>query len=223
MKVVAQFRVLALLLAFGTGVIAAAPLMVHPADAATLDFESVGVDGSQTAIPAGYGGFSWTNFFTLDGEEEYGDEPGNGYINGTASGDFISFNGHGDAASLSRDTNFNFIGATFAGAWYDGLNVDIAGFRDGVQVYSTTFSVSTGFYSNLFLNWLDIDELTFASYGGTTIFNPLHNHQFVMDNFQFSKVVATPIPPAFLLMATALAGLGVAGWRRRNLPELPAA
>jgi len=222
MKVVARFRALALLLAFGTIVIAAAQVMIQPADAATLDFESVGVDGSQSAIPAGYGGFSWTNFFTLDGEEEYGDEPGNGYINGTASGDFVGFNGGGNAASLSRDANFNFISATFAGAWYDGLNVDVAGFRDGVQIYSTTFSVSTGFYSNLFLNWLDIDQLTFMSYGGTTVFNPLHNHQFVIDNFQYS-VVTTPVPPAFLLMATALVGLGVAGWRRRNLQALPEA
>lgn len=196
--------------------------LTQSAVASTLDFESVGVAGSQAAISDGYGGLTWDNFFVLNGEDKYSDKPGNGFINGTASGDYVAFNGFAKPAAVELAGGyFDFVGAAFTAAWNDGLKVDIAGFRDGTEVYSQTVTLDTEFYANLFFNWLKIDQLTFKTYGGTQI-GYGSGHQMVIDNFQYN-VVTTPIPPAFLLMATALVGLGVAGWRRRKLPALTSA
>ncbi len=201
--------------------------MVQHAEAATIDFENTGgvVEpglGTVTVIPNGYGGFVWENFDTLDAQTEWGSEPDSGYINGTVSGEYVAFNHFADPASISRATNFNFISAAFTAAWYDDLQLDIAGFRDGVQIYSTTLTLTTELYSNLFLNWFDLDQITFVSYGGTnTKFPAGHRRQFVMDDLQYTNVVATPIPAALPLFATAMLGLGVLA-RRRNRKQAQA-
>jgi hypothetical protein len=220
MKVLAQLRAVALSLALAMGVTAGIVVTAPHAEAATIDFENTGGVvqpgfGTVSEIPDGYGSFNWVNFDTLHSQTQWGSEPDSGYINGTVSGDYVAFNHFADPASISRAENFNFISAAFTAAWYDDLQLDIAGFRDGVQIYSTTLTLTTEFYSTLFLNWFDLDEITFASYGGTnTQFPAGHRRQFVMDDLQYSNVVATPIPAALPLFATAMLGLGVIARRR---------
>jgi len=201
--------------ALGLSCVAAIMGMPSTAGATTLDFESVGQAGDEAVIPNEYGGFDWSNFLVIDGEDEYPEYPGNGYVNGTVSGDFVAFNRRSQPiASITRDSTFNFIGAAFTAAWNEDLLVDVKGYLDGALLYSTTLTLSTQLYADLLFNWSGIDELTFFSYGGFDQLGYGGGRQFVIDDLQYTNVVATPIPAALPLFATAMLGLGVMARRR---------
>ncbi|MBI2253754.1 MAG: hypothetical protein HYU58_03960 [Proteobacteria bacterium] len=196
----------------GVFLLASAAIFPFAATAATLDFESVGTPGAQVEVPDGYGDLNWTNFYVLDGAERYPQYPGNGYDNGASSGQYVAFNGFANPASLSSSSTFDFISASLTAAFNEGLKLDIAGYRNGAQLYATTVTLSTALYATLLFNWSGIDQLTFKSYGGVPVFG-VSGHQFALDDL---TVVQTPIPPALPLLATGLVGLGFAARRRRE-------
>jgi len=185
------------------------------ASAATLDFESVGTPGAQVEIPDGYGDLNWNNFYVLNGVEQYPEYPGNGYGTGASSGVYVGFNGFADPASIVSGSTFDFISASLTAAFNEGLMLDVAGYRDGVQLYFKTVTLSTALYANLLFNWSGIDQLTFKSYGGTPVFGK-NGRQFALDDLQ---VVKTPIPAALPFLAIGLAGLGFAARRRRAVTK----
>lgn len=191
--------------------LAAATCFTTAASAATLDFESIGSQGAQNAIEDGYGDLRWSNFYVLDGDDQYPSYPNNGYGNGTASGDYVAFNGFGAAAAFSSSSTFDFISAAFTAAWNEGLKLNIVGYRNGAELYSQTVTLTTTLYSTLFFNWTGIDKVAFFTSGGTPIVGK-GGHQFVIDDL---NVVQTPIPAALPFLALGLAGLGYAARRRR--------
>jgi hypothetical protein len=190
-------------------------LLSPAASAATLDFESIGAPGAPSEIQDGYGDLTWTNFYAVDGDHYADSFPGNGYINGASSGSYVGFNGFGDVASISSTSTFDFISASLTAAFNEGLQVDIAGYRSGALLYSQTVTLSTTLYATLLFNWSGIDTLTFMGHGGTPIFG-VSGRQFALDDL---TVVKTPIPPAAVLLATSLAGLGFAAYRRRKAAQ----
>lgn len=195
--------------------------------AANLNGYSLGntnsyINALSTDYP-GYGNLRWAyngsvNDFRIVEAANYntrnnvtGAAVGNGYANGLASGNWVATNGGGGDVWFEKlnasAQNFNFTSASMSAAWYNGLTVDITGYRDGVAVYSTTtgpLSFNTAIQT---FNWTNLDRVTFHSQNtGTVIDNQsTYNHAFVMDNL---NVAAVPEPEGYGL---ALAGLGVMG------------
>jgi hypothetical protein len=121
--------------------------------------------------------------------------------------------------SLASDHKFNFDSTYMSSAWYNGLKVDITGYRDGVQVYNTTTTPLSFNAQLLTLNWTNIDKVMFHSQqnSGTVIDNQsTYNHAFVMDNLNVSAYVpAVPEPETYALMLAGLGLMGVVGRRRK--------
>ena len=114
-------------------------LLISPfAHAVVINFDAL---NTSEAIPNGYEGLQWNNFFTIDGTLE---SPGSGYDLGTVSEDNDAFNGFADPSAVS-DSDFSFCSAWLTGAWNNGLEVTVEGWLQNAQQYShTVVVVSTG-------------------------------------------------------------------------------
>ncbi|MEJ5169951.1 MAG: hypothetical protein WHU10_03100 [Fimbriimonadales bacterium] len=183
-------------------------LSVAPvASAMVLDFEGL---GDYAPIPNGYGGFDWSGYFwTLDAVAY--DTP-SGYKNGLVSGRNVAYSAWAEDVGFGPQSGtFTLNGLYLTGAWKDGLNVDIVGYRLGSVVRSTTVVVDTNGPTHVILNWGGLDWVAFYSYGGTPHgYNGAGEH-FVIDDMEVNSVPAVPGPLAALPFA-----LGLALRRRRR-------
>lgn len=179
----------------------------------------------------GYGGLLWSNnsgnndfkVVKVDGPGFNGAPAGNGFANGVVSGSWVATNSGGSDVSfqsLAGGSKFNFDSTYLAAAWYNGLKVDITGYRDGVQVYSTTTGPLSFNEQLLIFNWTSIDKVMFHSQqnSGTVIDNQsTYNHAFVMDNLSISAVAApVPEPEIYAMMLAGLGLMGFMGRRRKS-------
>lgn len=64
-------------------------------------------------MPNGYHGLNWQNW-VVSHQRFY---KGEGYINGTTSGEFIAYNGSAHPMAVYREKPFDFIGGNFTAAW----------------------------------------------------------------------------------------------------------
>ena len=80
------------------------------------------------------------------------------------------------------------------------LNVEVEGFRGASLVYSQVVVASLSSQTLFTFGYLDIDRLTFNSFGGQPAFG-VDSPQFAMDNFMFEFVPE----PSSLLLATVAA------------------
>ena len=81
--------------------------------------------------------------------------------------------------------------------------MQIFGYNDGLQTYSTSVNITGGFFMNEVLNWTGVDEVLF--------FQPWTRPNSIgIDNLVVNVV---PIPAAVWLFGSALVGLG---WLRRR-------
>jgi hypothetical protein len=189
-----------------------AALCAHsPAETLTFDDLTTPL----TLVPSGYDGFNFTNFYV---DTPAGEKP-SGYINGTVSPTSVIFNGYGLAASLASDDNSAFTLNSFflTAAIDDNLTVTVEGLLNNVVLDTAVYNVSTFGPTLETLEWSGINEVSFASSGGTP--DPIattsgyQGIQFVLDNI---KVNASPVPEpgAIGLLATGLVSL--AAVRRRS-------
>lgn len=137
---------------------------------------------------------------------------GNGYTHGLVSGSYVATNGGAAPVSfeaLTADGLFNFDAVYLGAAWYNGLQVDITGYRDGVAIYNTRTG-PLGYTSSLLqFNWVNLDKVSFTSVDGTGVVidnQSTYNRAFVMDNL---SITAVPEPES---QALALLGLGFVAW-----------
>jgi len=202
MKTVPSAMSLRLLGALLIGCFLGAPAVASPI---TLDFENQR-DVMTGQVPDGYGGVHWYN---LGGHPDYI----GGYHNGIVSGSWTAYNFGGTAAAIAQ-MEFNLYDGYFTGAWRDGLELEVLGYKDGVQLYDTSWIINSTGPTLLSLNYTGVDLVRFITSGGSNVVGGGDGTQFAMDNLRL-EVTKTPIPAALPLFATALGGLAFAARRRR--------
>jgi len=153
-------------------------------------------DLPQFAVPNGYQGFNWNNFFAVAGDDPAVNP--SGYQAAVVSPHNVAFNGFGNPAIVSDSHLFNLNSGYFTAAWKDNLQVQVIGRLLGLDVYNNTYVLSTTSPTFIAFNYLGIDEVKFVSSGGTHHFGS--GEEFAMDNLDISAV---PEP------STWYAGIGV--------------
>jgi len=197
------------------------------ASATVLTFGDIAINKSglppyQTPIANGYGGLNWSNFYALAPDLTNN----NGYVNGIVSGDQVAFNYYGNPAAVSS-SQFDFNGVYLTAAWRNGLNITVSGSLNGTLLYSRTITVNTSSPTWFAFNFNGIDSLSFSSYGGTNAGLLGDNGfggktigdgtQFAMDNFTFIQAAPVPVPAAFWLFGSGIAGLLGCACRRKPM------
>lgn len=180
------------------------------AHAAVLDFEGLTSNDCCDLIPDGYGGFTWSDDFSLINGGNY--HPGSGYDTGTVSGEYTAFNSWENDVSIENGT-FTWNGAYFTAAWNNGLNITVEGWAGGSMVYTNTVVVNTTGPTWFDFNYENIDTVMFSSSGGTNAGYGGYGTHFAMDNFTYNASV--PEPSTLLLMGSGMAGLALF---RRKFP-----
>ena len=186
-------------------------LGANPARATVLKFDQLAPEG---AVPNGYGGFNWGNFQFLNGVNF--DLNPSGYQAGVVSPNNVAYNADAFPAGVSINgaTQFNFVGAYLTAAWNDDLSVRIQGFSIAAPVYDTTVILSATTPTFYTLNFANVDEVLFTSFGGTQHFGYEGTGlQFAMDDFTFTLV---PEPSSLLLGFLGLAALAFVGAGARH-------
>jgi hypothetical protein len=161
---------------------------------------SNGVPLSSAVITNGYQGLNWANFHTLNGPLDAKMFGTNGYYYGMLTASNVAVNDFGNSAEIdSSGTNFNFLSAYLTGAWNSNLNIEVQGFSGATMLYDTTVVASATSPTLFTFDYLNINSLTFNSFGGQPAFG-VNADQFAMDNFTFEFV---PEPSSLLLTAGA--------------------
>jgi hypothetical protein len=169
-----------------------------------IDFENASDDALH--IPNGYRGFNWDNFGAVAGFR-------GGYGTGIVSGEWTGFNEFENPAAMSREPGFNLYDGYFTAAWRDNVMLQVLGYRNGSQIYDTSWTLDTSGPALLSLNYFDVDLVRFITSGGVNVVEGGDGTHFVADDV---RVAQTSIPAALPLFATALGGLGWLGWRHRQ-------
>lgn len=199
-----------------TGAALAAGLMAGGAQATTLTFEGLAPASSIGA----YGGLNFSAaFFAQDGSGSA--YKNSGFQNGIISPNSVAYNAFGGGASFSAPTAFTLNSFYLSSAWNDGLQVWVTGKLNGVLWDSTVLLVNTSGPTLETLNWGNINEVDFSSFGGVLASNVTGSGtQFVLDNLTYSGGVPEPATWAMLIL-----GMGVTGAvlrRRREAAIAPA-
>lgn len=191
--------------------LALAALFSSPvASATTLTFDDL--NGGDT-VENGYGGLSWDNLyanFTAPGASgSY-----TGFNPGTVSSSIALYNGYGDAASISSSTAFTFNSAYLTAAWNDGLQIQVTGYSNGTQTYSSLLTASATQATLFNFDWVDVDRITFSASGGTQIYFTGGGTNFVLDNLTINAPV--PEPTTYAMVLAGLAVVGAFSRRRQK-------
>lgn len=174
--------------------LAAAPV------SAQVNFDDLA--GAGEALPANYGGVSWSGFYAVDG---CGLAPSTGFCTGTVSPDNVIWGN--SYASIFSPTPFAFTGVWLTSAYLPFLSVDIIGSLNGIPqfwVTAITFNTGPAFVNPFPAGTVDLLQFTAAD-------------NFVLDDISIvsTEATAVPEPATMTLLATGLAGM-VAARRRRK-------
>ena len=150
-----------------------------------------------SAMPVGYRGFNWNNFYYLDGVN-FNDNP-SGYAAGVVSTNNVALNAGGSPAYITstNGSHFNFISAELTAAWNDNLHMEAQGYVDGVLTYDQTYTLSATAPTLIVFDYLGVTEVNFISSGGTphAAYGSTPGYHFVMDNVTIGNVIPPVIHP----------------------------
>jgi hypothetical protein len=154
--------------------------------------------GTASFLQSNYQGLVWSNFGVVNAILYTSLHGVSGTYYGMVSASNVAFNALGNPAEIDSATNFNFLGASFTGAWNSNLNIEVQGFNGTNLIYDQT-KVSSATNSMFFtFNYLNIDRLYFNSFGGQSAGFSGGGENYEMDNFTFELV---PEPSSLLLVA----------------------
>jgi len=193
--------------------------MAHSQGVVTLDFSGFTLPfyNLTEAVPNGYGGLQWSNFYVINPANSFQGPYGSGFQNIASSGNVI-WNANGASAQISRTVPFDLYSAWFTADWMDGLQIMALGYRDGILTYNTAFVINTTSPTLISLNYQNVDQVTFTASGG--IQNPLYSGygpEFALDNL----TVNVPEPSDVTLMMGGIAGLGTVSILRKCQTSRP--
>jgi hypothetical protein len=161
-----------------------------------------------------YHGLYWNNNWSAVNAVGFANSFGtNGYFLGMVSSSNVatrSFVGPQEIYSLT--TNFNFLGAYLTGVFNSNLNIKVEGFSGTNLLYDQTVIASATSPTLFTFNYLNIDRVTFNSFGGDVAFTNGSGARFAMDNFTFELV---PEPSSLLLTTAGMLLLITAFTRKR--------
>jgi hypothetical protein len=157
--------------------------------ASVITFNSLTGNGS--AIPDGYAGLNWNNFYLMN----VAPPPV-----GAATVSY-AYNQGGTAASVSSTSDFNLASAWLGTEWNNHLAVEVVGLADGKVVDHTIVALIEGAPQQVNFNWTGIDQVRFSPMGAASTTGPL---QFGVSELVINPVAATPEPATLLLLTPAL-------------------
>lgn len=165
--------------------------------AALVTFEDLSETGTGAFIPSGYQGLVWSNFVAVNAITDKAHNGFSGAYYGMVTVSNIAYDAFGDPAEIdSTGTNFNFLNAYITGVFRSNLDVEVQGFRNGSLLYDQIVVVAATAPTQFTVNYVDIDRLTFNSFGGDYAGFGGTAGTFVLDNLTFEFV---PEPSSFLL------------------------
>jgi len=187
------------------GIIAVGIVFPSRVNASLFSFDDLPDSFPGYAIPNGYGGLNWDNFYELDGANinAYYGIAASGYANGVVSPNNVAFNYYGSTAVTSSSSTFSLVSGYFTGAFNNGLTLSVQGYNGSSLIYSQSYTLNAIASQFITFNMNNITEADFSSYGGYNAgLSYGSGTQFVMDNL---TVVLVPEPPALAL--ASLSGL----------------
>lgn len=145
----------------------------HKEQIVTVDFENI-TDRNVQKMPNGIGSLKWRNLNVI----HYAFE-GEGYSNGTVSGEYVAYNTSGYPVFIEKDEGFDFYGAYFTAAWLNnaqGETLKVEAWRGGELIAEDSFKLSA-----LGPFWLDADYRNITR----LVLSTEHYWQFVVDDMKF--------------------------------------
>jgi hypothetical protein len=188
------------------------------ARATLLTFDDL--SGSFSAIPNGYGGLDWSNWWLLNvpGYCGLGYCP-SGYQQAVVSQPNVAFeaanptSGGPATATFNSETPFTLNSFYATAAWRDDLTVTVTGYNGATQIDQTVFTVGTQSASFEVFNWTGLTSVSLTPSGGVPHGYGQSDYEVAIDNMTINSSVV-PEPAPWVMMLLGFAGLGVAGWRR---------
>lgn len=194
--------------------VAASPLT------AQVTFEGL-VD--RASVPAGFGGFQWSNFYSLNGPAYF--EPASGFtrVANATSSTMVGYNAFGNAAEISSSSWFNLTTAWVAAAWRNDLLLNVIGFdSNDQQIASAQFTLQLA-PQQIAFNFNGVSRVRFVASGGTNAGIFGDGTHFAIDDIatntvpvQLAPRITVPEPATFALVGAGLAVFAVMGRRRRR-------
>lgn len=137
---------------------------------------------------------------------------GFGYANGLVSGNNVMDLGGTASMNAQSGYTFDLISGYFTSAWNDNTTFTLAGFRNGTQLYSQTFTLDTLSPTLETLNFVGVDQVKFLNNSSTFL---------AADNLNFNlngapgAPASVPEPSTYALLGLGALGLVVAARRRK--------
>ncbi len=183
-----------------------------------ITFDDLQVTGRGAYVPSSYQGLVWSNFFAYNAILETNLSP---VLGGGLSGLYYGMVSPSNAVSggilgvseIDSSTNFNLLSVYLTGAWNSNLNIEVQGFSGATLLYDTTVIASATSPTLFTFDYLDVDRLTFSSFGGQDAGFSGSGQNFVMDNMTIEFI---PEPSSLLLTTLGAVTLWAVVKRKRG-------
>jgi hypothetical protein len=105
-----------------------------------VNFDTLMIGEAVQKIPSGFARVNWHNW--VDTHNRFYD--GEGYINGTMSGEYVAYNGSGHPAAIDSAEPFDFVGGFFSVAWseVEGETLHIKAWRGELLLHEDQLALS---------------------------------------------------------------------------------